>query len=870
MSTPSSAAPIAKSITLGRALHDERGAFVGLVTATLSPAHFDTLLKSVLYTADMRAALVQADGRLVARVQESQIPAGVNQVASSGAFIHEHLRGAMEVSVIEHRVAPSGEERLTVFQTLRPAVLAMDRPWVIVVSRDRAAIFSGWRRDALVRVAALCAVLGMSALGLRARQRRQQAFRHSEGQRRLGTDQLRLLFDQDLGGLTITSPQKGWIRINACLCRMLEYSEPELRSMTWVQLTHPDDLARDEEQFARMARGDIEGYRLEKRFLTRSGKAVPTELVVGCVRKPGGELELVTAMVQDISERKQAQAKLLASQERYRAMIEWTPEPIIVHTDAVINYANAAAVAMFGAASELDLIGRDVFDLVHPDFHGIVRRRAKNMTDSAVHLPMIEERLIRLDGAVIDVEVHSTSIGGAGTTVHVAMRDITERKQREAALLESEHRWRLALESAGDGMWDWHVQSDERYYSPSLKRLYGYAEDEDIGAAELASSRTHPDDMPQFQRDLQAHLDGTTATFSNERRVGCKDGSWKWVLSRGMVISRDAQGKPLRMTGTHIDITQRRGAEEKIRLAASVFANAREGIAITDAAGLILDVNETFTQITGYSRDEVIGQNPRMLKSGRQNRAYYESMWRELQHDGHWSGELWSRRKSGEDYAEWLTIGAVSDDRGIVRQYVALFSDISERKRMEEQVRQLAFYDTLTGLANRRLLSDRLVHAMAASKRSALDCALMFLDLDNFKSLNDRHGHSVGDLLLREVAQRLRSCVREVDTVARFGGDEFVVIVGELAANRTESRALAVGVAEKIRVALAQPYRLLAAVDAGELRQIEHHCTASIGVVVCANHDSNRDDLLKRADAAMYQAKRSGGNSICADDTVAV
>ena len=491
------------------------------------------------------------------------------------------------------------------------------------------------------------------------------------------------------------------------------------------------------------------------------------------------------------------------------------------------------------------------------------------MTESAVHSPMIEEKLIRLDGKLIDVEVHSTSVGSTGPTVHVAMRDITERKQRDAELRESERRWKLALESAGDGMWDWNLRSNEQYFSPSLKRLYGFGEDEDIGAPGAVGQRTHPDDVAQFQRDLKAHFDGSTPSFSNERRLRCKDGSWKWVLSRGMVISRDPQGRPLRMIGTHSDITQRRAADDKIRLAATVFANAREGIAITDAAGLILDVNDTFTQITGFSREEVIGQNPRILKSARQDSAFYASMWRDLLQDGHWSGELWNRRKCGEEYAERLTIGAVCDEQGMVRQYVALFSDISERKRMEEQVRQLAFYDTLTGLPNRRLLNDRFVHAMASSKRSALFCALMFLDLDNFKPLNDRHGHGAGDLLLREVAQRLRSCVREVDTVARFGGDEFVLVVGDLDQGRAESTAQALVVAEKVRMALAQPYLLSIDAGAGHELQVEHHCSASIGVVVMANGELNFNEVLKRADAAMYRAKRNGRNSICVSEPAA-
>lgn len=311
------------------------------------------------------------------------------------------------------------------------------------------------------------------------------------------------------------------------------------------------------------------------------------------------------------------------------------------------------------------------------------------------------------------------------------------------------------------------------------------------------------------------------------------------------------------------DITEIKRAEEVLRLTASVFNHAREGISITDPSGTIIDVNDAFTRITGYGRDEVLGQNPRILQSGRHGKEFYAAMWFDLLEKGHWSGELWNRRKSGEEYAATLTISAVRHDQGIVRQYVALFSDISERKLMEDQVRQLAFYDQLTQLPNRRLLSDRLSQTMAASNRSGLYCALMFVDLDNFKPINDAHGHGVGDLLLMEAGRRLTACVRQVDTVARFGGDEFVVMLGELDVDRTESTEQTRIVAEKIRISLAAPYLLNVQQHNGMADAVvEHHCTVSIGAVVFVNHEAGQNDILNWADAAMYQAKDAGKNAI--------
>lgn len=293
-----------------------------------------------------------------------------------------------------------------------------------------------------------------------------------------------------------------------------------------------------------------------------------------------------------------------------------------------------------------------------------------------------------------------------------------------------------------------------------------------------------------------------------------------------------------------------------------MFIHAREGIMITDANGLIIDVNQAFSSITGYSRDDVLGQNPRILRSNRHDQSFYASLWRDLHANDFWSGEIWNNRKSGDAYPEHLTISVVRDDRGTPCQFVALFSDISERKALEEKALKLAFYDSLTDLPNRRLFHDRLAQAIVASKRSGCYCALMFLDLDNFKQLNDLRGHAAGDLLLIEVARRLSACVREVDTVVRFGGDEFVVLLSQLDTDSGVSTEQARAVAEKVRASLAETYHL-SVVQAGQgTMAIEHHCSASIGVVVFDSQNAVQSDILKWADSAMYQAKEAGRNTI--------
>ena len=378
----------------------------------------------------------------------------------------------------------------------------------------------------------------------------------------------------------------------------------------------------------------------------------------------------------------------------------------------------------------------------------------------------------------------------------------------------------------------------------------------------------HPQERESGRQNMHALLDSTVPLVELDRLYWRPDQTEFWGHLTGKRFY-DANGEERGLIGVMADITERKLAEEKLHLDASVFTHALEGIMITGADGTIIDVNAAFSRITGYSHDDLLGKNPRSLSSGRQGKEFYAKLWADLTDKGHWYGEVWNRRKTGEVYAEMLTISAVRDAQGKTRQYVALFSDITERKQMEDQVRQLAFYDPLTQLPNRRLLNDRLGQSMASSKRSACYGAVMVLDLDNFKSLNDTHGHLVGDMLLIEAARRLSACVRDVDTVARFGGDEFVVMLSNLSPDKAESTTQAGSVAEKIRVALAAPYLLTVRNEGETETQVEHQCTASIGVVLFFNHEASQDDIIKWADTAMYQAKDEGRNRVRFHDSAA-
>jgi diguanylate cyclase (GGDEF)-like protein/PAS domain S-box-containing protein len=300
------------------------------------------------------------------------------------------------------------------------------------------------------------------------------------------------------------------------------------------------------------------------------------------------------------------------------------------------------------------------------------------------------------------------------------------------------------------------------------------------------------------------------------------------------------------------DVTQQRAAEQELKIAAAAF-NVQEGVMITDADHHILRVNLAFTRLTGYVPDEVVGRAFSILRSDRHDEQFYQKILETLGTEGYWQGEIWHRHKNGEVAPHWLTLSTIRGDDGRVTHYIGAFSDITQFKQAEEAIHALAFYDSLTNLPNRRLLIDRLQQAMVSSARHDEHGAILFIDLDNFKTLNDTRGHDVGDLLLVEVAERLTGCVRAEDTVARLGGDEFVVMLEGLSEVPEQAAARAEQVGEKILESLNEPYRL---------RNYEHHSTPSIGVCLFRGDAESVEDLLKHADAAMYQSKQSGRNTL--------
>lgn len=315
-----------------------------------------------------------------------------------------------------------------------------------------------------------------------------------------------------------------------------------------------------------------------------------------------------------------------------------------------------------------------------------------------------------------------------------------------------------------------------------------------------------------------------------------------WAQLRSMPIQWHQQSAHVI---TLTDITERKRAEENLLITASVFDNSQEAILITDAHNNIVDVNPAFTTITGYSRDEVLGKNPKLLSSGHQGKSFYEALWSSLQENGTWRGEIWNRRKSGEVYAELLSIAAIEDNNDTVQRYVGVFSDISYLKEHEAELSRVAHYDALTGIPNRVLLADRIKLAITNSTRAHNMLAICYLDLDGFKLINDTQGHEAGDQVLIDIARRIENTIRGGDTVARLGGDEFVILL------RLEKDSDCIASLERLLSVISQPI---------SIQNKSYIIGASIGTTIYPQDDGDPDALLRHADQAMYMAKQSGKN----------
>ncbi|AYC34928.1 EAL domain-containing protein [Pseudomonas cavernae] len=414
------------------------------------------------------------------------------------------------------------------------------------------------------------------------------------------------------------------------------------------------------------------------------------------------------------------------------------------------------------------------------------------------------------------------------------------------ALSKSEERLAQAVEASQLGLWDWNLETDEVHHS-QLQAIFGIEQEDVKGVLSHLKPRLHPEDLPTLRRALVEHMKGRSDGYQIEYRVRHADGRWLWVEDRGRAVERDAGGKVLRMLGTRRDISAWKHREEEQRLAATVFEAASEGIIILDPQYRVLAVNQAYSEVTGYRRDELQGQQVAGLVKNRDTRRQYERIREELEQSDSWQGELMETRKSGELYPQWLQLNVVRDSQGRVSHIVGFFADLSARREAEERLRYLSHYDELTGLANRALFKERLHEASQRARQSGRSLALLHIDLDRFKLLNDSLGHEVADQLLRQVSRRLTQAMPEADTLARLSGDEFAVLLdsyGSLSSlARTASRLLA-----KLRVPM-------------NIGGHELVVSASLGISLLPDNAREISTLVTQAGMAMQHAKHLGGNT---------
>ncbi len=438
------------------------------------------------------------------------------------------------------------------------------------------------------------------------------------------------------------------------------------------------------------------------------------------------------------------------------------------------------------------------------------------------------------DGRWLQASDNPTQEGG----IACVRTDITRTQDAELAL----RKLGRAMEQSPVSVMITDTQGIIEYINPRFSEVTGYCADEVIGQhANILKSGEMPESVYQGLWDsLQQGLEWHGQLLNRK-----KDGTLFWESSSISAL-RDQDGNTTHFIAVKEDITAKKEAEDQLRMIATVFETSTEAIMIADAEGRIKMVNNAFTRITGYSPEEVIGENPSLLSSGRHSETFYEEMWHELLISGYWSGEIWNRRKDGNVYPEWLSISAINDSSGMAKEFVAVFSDITQRKKDEAHIRHQAYYDALTQLPNRALLADRLEVAIVTADRDNQKIALLFVDLDRFKNVNDTLGHEFGDDLLLQVAERLISCVRESDTVARFGGDEFVILLHNISSDRDAAL-----IAEKLIKTISDPF---------ELSGREIFIGASIGIALHPGDSETADALLRNADLAMYRAKQTGRN----------
>jgi diguanylate cyclase (GGDEF)-like protein/PAS domain S-box-containing protein len=671
-----------------------------------------------------------------------------------------------------------------------------------------------------------------------------------EKERKLGGEILRIseekfskTFRNSPNPISITKLSDGQIiEINDAWSRITGYSREEAVGHSAVELgiwVSPIDRTKLVNELKK--NGRVNG--LEFVFKTKTNEV--TCLVSAETVEIQNEPCLIL-VAQDITDLKHALETIKEQNNFLNAIFESEPECVkVVAPNGELMQMNRAGLSMLEVDSldEAQQFGLHKFILPSHrksfvDFHKDVCAGSSGVLE----FPITGKK-----GSQRWLETHATPLRNATGEIVALLgitRDITERRQAEHVLQLANERLSLALRAAGAGTWDWDMTSGKLSWSNELFRLFGLDPEKAEATFDTWRGVLHPEDLQHAEDRITEAVHNRIAHIS-EYRIVLGSGEARWIQALGNT-TYDEHSAAVRMAGLCIDITTQKQAEEKLQLFARVFAEAYEGIVITDASANIIKVNPAFCEITGYGSEEAIGQNLRDLDSGRQPPEFYTAMWESLSVDGYWQGEIWSRKKQGAVYAARLTISALRDKLGKTVNFVGLFSDITQTKQQQQTLELMAHYDALTQLPNRVLFADRFKQAISLCKRDKSLLGICYLDLDGFKQINDTHGHEAGDHMLIELALRIKSAMRGEDTVSRLGGDEFALLLGGL-----DTVEQCFNTLERVHQAIAQPY-----VIDGQTVALG----ASSGVTIYPMDDAEPDILLRHADQAMYKAKLEGRN----------
>jgi len=498
-------------------------------------------------------------------------------------------------------------------------------------------------------------------------------------------------------------------------------------------------------------------------------------------------------------------------------------------------------------AGQLDTTLKAFGQCIHPDDRKSAMAAMHTCRDDGVAYNM-EFRVQKKSGEYIWVAAIGHTIedaGGDPSRMSGSITEITPYKLTDQALKESELKFHAAMDHAPMGTALEDMDGKLLEVNQTLCRLTGY--DKSELSEKTFESILFADDLDSYQTHISRLLDGKENAFQMEIRLIHKSGRPIWVESNVSLVRDSANGNaPLCFICQIQDIAQRKLAEEELRLAASVFGNTQDGIMIMTRDKTILKVNHAFEQILGYRSEEIVGKNRKVLRSGRHEPVFYEEIWNTIDTTGSWQGEVWERHKNGRVIPVWFSINSLCDGKGDIERYIAILYDLTDQKKAQERINYLAHYDVLTGLPNRAMFKDRLSHAVKLAERQETMLALLFIDLDNFKQVNDTYGHHAGDELLCQVAEKLQATVRKSDTLSRLGGDEFIIALEDI-----KNPVAVKTTAEKIVQMLSEPVIL------GEASVF---LSASIGIALFPDDGRDIETLVKHADMAMYRAKDEGRN----------